>query len=738
MAASPTTRSSSKPSRVAGILDAPVSTVRGVGPDGAKLLERLGIRTVSDLLWHLPRRYDDLSKVRPLRSLVPDQKQTAIARLGRITQRRTSRGQILTEAELEEEDGTPTLVKASWFGRSFVKQTYREGQVVRLSGPVKWVGRGVQFSQPKVEPIESEAVHTGRIVPVYPKSEAIKEGSLRRWLHTAIEGARDRSGKVVASPLVRYVPEPLPDAVRERQGLPPVVDALEQIHFPDDPVALFRARRRLAFDELLTLQLATAQRRSRWAAEAKALALTVTDGELDAWTSELPFTLTGDQRRALSQIRTDLARSVPMSRLLEGDVGSGKTVVAALAMRMAVRSGGQAAFMAPTELLAEQHFATLSRLFERGGPTIELLTGSVSGERRARVLARLASSALDAVVGTHALIEEEVAFARLALAVVDEQHRFGVRQRAVLREKGIYPHVLLTTATPIPQTLWQTLNRDLDVSVLQEMPAGRLEIKTEVRSPDVLPKVWPWVRTRVERGEQVFVVCPRIDPADEADGSRENGQLFDAKAAPFSPSATETYEDLRTGALSSVRVGLAHGRMTPKERDAAMTRFRDREIDVLVATTVIEVGIDIPNATVMVILGAERFGLAQLHQLRGRVGRSDLRSFCVLVSPSTDSDRLRAMSERVTRDGTDRLLNGFELAQKDLEIRGPGQFLGQEQAGFADQLRVVNIMDIDPRLLDDVTAEVDRIVAADPELEREEHRGLRAAVDELWRRYAYA
>lgn len=738
MAASPTTRSSSRPS---SLLEAAASTVRGVGPDGAKLLERLGVRTVADLLWHLPRRYDDLSKVRPLRSLVPDQKQTAIARLGRISQRRTARGQILTEADLEEEDGRPSTVKASWFGRSFVKQTYREGQVVRVSGLVKWIGRGLQFSQPKLEPVEREAVHTGRIVPVYRLTEGIKEGTLRRWLHTAVEGARDRSGRIVASPLVAHVPDPLPDEVRDRWSLPTISEALRQVHFPDDPLALFRARRRLAFDELLTLQLATAQRRARWAAEAKAVPLTAADAELEAWTSELPFTLTADQRRALGEIRGDLARSLPMSRLLEGDVGSGKTVVAALAMRIAFRSATQAAFMAPTELLAEQHFATLRALYARGGATVDLLTGSVTGDRRERVLDRLARGELDAVVGTHALIEEGVSFRRLALVVIDEQQRFGVRQRAILREKGLFPHVLLTTATPIPQTLWQTLNRDLDVSVLEEMPAGRLEIRTEVRPPDSLARLWPWVRMRVERGEQAFVVCPRIDPADEtgdeADGTTDGGTLFGTEPA-WSPSAVETYEDLRRGALGGLRVGLAHGRMTPRDRDAVMTRFRDRELDVLVATTVIEVGIDIPGATAMVVLGAERFGLAQLHQLRGRVGRADLQSFCVLVSPQTDSDRLAAMSQRVTRDGRERLLNGFELAQRDLEIRGPGQFLGQEQSGFAEQLRVVDLMDIDPRLLSDVTTEADRIVAEDPELERTEHAGLRESVDELWRRYAYA
>ncbi len=711
--------------------------LRGVGTDGQQHLARLGIKTIEDLLWHLPHRYEDFSKIRPLRSLVADQKQTAIARLGRISQRRTARGLTLTEAELLEEDGRPSAVKAAWFGRSFVKQSFPEGQVVRISGDVKWIGRGLQFSQPKIEPADREAVHTGRIVPIYRLTEGLKEGHLRRWLHTAVEGAHDRSGKLVTSPLVDQVPDPLPGPIRERQALPRIVEALKQVHFPDDPMALFRARRRLAFDELLTLQLAGAQQRARWIAEAKAIPLAADGAALDRWISELPFALTGAQRRSLDQIRDDLAKRVPMSRLLEGDVGSGKTVVAALAMRIAVASGAQAALMAPTELLADQHFATLRALYELGGPRIELLTSSVTGERRASILEGLARGEIEVVVGTHALVEEGVAFQRLALAVIDEQQRFGVKQRATLREKGAYPHVLLTTATPIPQTLWQTLKRDLDVSILDELPAGRQDIKTEVRTPDALPRIWPWAKGRVERGEQVFVVCPRIDPADERTDAPE-GALFQEGEQVWAPSAVATEEELRRGPLAGIRVALVHGRMPQRERDAIMTRFRDREIDVLVATTVIEVGIDIPNATVMIVLGAERFGLAQLHQLRGRVGRAALRSFCVLVSEAKDSDRLAAMTERVGLDGRDRPLNGFELAKRDLAIRGPGQFLGQEQSGFVDQLRVVDLMDIDPRLLDDATSEADRIVANDPELERPEHRGLRDAVDELWQRYAYA
>ena len=696
-------------------LDLPVTRVPGIGSESAKLLERMNIHTIEDLLWHLPSRFDDFSKFVPLRRLVPNTTQTAVATLGRISQRRTATGKLMTEAELAEEDGTPTDVRATWFGRAFVKETHREGERVRISGKVRWFGRALQFSQPTLERADAEAVHTGRLVPIYPLTEGIKPGQMRRWLHTAIEGGTRRTG------LVSEVPEPLPPAVRERHHLPDIASALRQVHFPDDVERLFSARRRLAFDELLVLQLALAQRRARWKAQASALALRVPDEDLARWIAELPFTLTGAQQHSLEQIRADLAKRVPMSRLLEGDVGSGKTVVAALAARIAAASNAQTALMAPTELLAEQHARSLAGLFANGGPTHALLTSSVTGDRRRSILAGLADGSIDVAVGTHALVEENVSFKKLGLAVVDEQHRFGVRQRASFREKGTGtdPHLLLTTATPIPQTLNQTIYRDLDISVINELPAGRKEIVTHLRTPEQLPAVWEGVRLAVKRGQQAFVVAPRIDPADEGGDDV--------------PSAIETEKELRQEELRGLRLGLMHGRMPAKERDVVMKRFADREIDVLIATTVVEVGIDIPNATVMVVLGAERFGLAQLHQLRGRIGRGSEKSYCVLVSEASDSERLAAMVEK--KDG--RPIDGFELAKRDLAIRGAGEFLGARQHGVPE-LRIVNLADVDPELISETAAEADRILAADAALARSEHAELARAVDQLWRRYALA
>ena len=544
----------------------------------------------------------------------------------------------------------------------------------------------------------------GKQVPIDPAFDTLGGGTLGLIVWQEIDSSSTSS---------------LFASLKAERALPLRADALVALHRPRSLEEAERGRQRLAFDELLTLQLGLAQRRARWQKDAKAPPLAAPDRDVERWLAGLPFTLTDGQQRAIAEIRTDIGRTIPMSRLLEGDVGSGKTVVAALAARIAVTSGAQAALMAPTELLAEQHFRTLSSLFADGGPSVRLLTSSASAPDRREILAALADGSLDVVVGTHALVVEGVTFKKLGLAVVDEQHRFGVRQRTTLREKGTDPHLLLTTATPIPRTLTQTLYKDVDLSVLDQLPAGRQEIRTEVRPPEALEKVWPWVRQHVADGEQAFIVAPRIDKGDGEDDA---------------PSAVATYEELRSGGLKGLRLALLHGRLPSKERDDVMRRFAAREIDVLVATTVVEVGIDIPNATMMVILGAERFGLAQLHQLRGRVGRGEKRSYAVLVSDdAAESERLAAMTER--KDG--KPLDGFDLANRDLEIRGAGEFLGDEQHGISE-LRIVDLSDVDPRLARETAEDADAILALDPTLERPEHAGLAAGVEALWRRYALA
>ena len=703
-------------------LDLPVTRLWGVGAESAKLFERLEIRTIGDLLWHLPRRYKDYRTALPLAAVRAGAEQTVEAVLGKIAQRRTRSGLLLTEAELLDADGTPSAVRASWFGKQFIAERFREGAVVRLAGKVAFQGRGLVFQQPAMEPAGAAAIHTGRMVPVYKLTEGLKEGQVRRFLHTAIEGEAGRASAVVGE-----LPDLVPADTRARHGLPTIAQALAQVHFPNAPEDLFAARRALGFQELLVLQLALGQRRARWTRSAKAPVLHASDAQVAEWTRALPFSLTAAQVRSFGEVRGDLARTVPMSRLLQGDVGSGKTVVAALAARIAVAAGAQAALMAPTELLAEQHFRSLRGLWQEDGPSLELLSSSTGAARKREILARLGDGSLDIIVGTHALVEDNVTFHRLGLSIVDEQHRFGVRQRATFREKGQDPHLLLTTATPIPQTLSQTLYRDLDVSVIDELPAGRQPIRTEVREPDALPKVWPWLRERVAAGEQAFIVCPRIGGDDDDDD--------DARGV----AATEIARDLERGPLAGLRIGLLHGRLPAKERDERMRRFAAGQLDVLVATTVVEVGIDVPRATVMIVLSAERFGLATLHQLRGRVGRGDQRSFCVLVSAgAAESERLRAMTEtKRGADGAAVPLDGFDLARRDLEIRGAGEFLGERQHG-SNELRIVDFDDIDPRLLGDTGAEADRILADDPDLVLPDHARLAKAVGDLWDRYALA
>ncbi len=688
------------------LLERNIEDFPGMRRDQVPDLRRKGVSTVRELVWYLPRGYRDFSQIRAIAELVPRQEQTAEGVLQNVRHVRGFRGPPRTEAELVDRTGR---VRCVWFGRERTELANR--MRVRVAGSVE-VFRGTrQFRQPTLERVGAEAVHTARIVPVYPLTGKLTEGWLRRWMHTAVMGERDDEAWRVR-PVLDELEDPLPEPLRLRYGLPPLVDALREVHFPSDEDALLAARRRLAFDELLTLQLGMILRRRRWTEGAKAPRLYTDDHEVRGWIEETGLEPTGAQKRALGEILADLKRETPMSRLLLGDVGSGKTLVAALAMRVAVAAGVQAAMMAPTELLAEQHARTLTHYFGPHGPRLALLVGSLStrGTREAREA--VARSEADVVVGTHALIESDVRFRRLGLAVIDEQHRFGVRQRSLLREKGYDPHVLLTTATPIPRTLAQMIYRDLDVSFLDEMPPGRQPVRTEVRTSDALDRVWPWLLQHVAEGEQAFVVCPRIEESEDEEVS----------------SAEKTYEDLASGPLRDVPLALLHGRIPADEREDVMRRFAAGELKVLVATTVVEVGIDVPNATVMLVLGAERFGLAQLHQLRGRVGRSEKKSYCVLISDQEGSRRLDAMA---------RTNDGFALAQEDLRMRGPGEFLGTHQSGLPE-LRMVDLADVDPTLIRETSAGAEAILSGDPTLTTPAHARLAGSVERMWRKYALA
>jgi ATP-dependent DNA helicase RecG len=639
----------------------------------------MGLRTVRDLLFHLPRRYDDLREMSNLGDLVwvaDGTPVTARVRVVAIRVEPTFRRRVQrTVAQLADDTGD---AEATWFGRRFIERRLRPGDRVVVSGRVRQFGRRLTFDNPEFQRDDgSTLLHAGRIVPVYRLTEGLTGVRVR----AAIREALDRGG--------RGYPEYLPASLLAAEGLPGIGAALEEAHFPSSFEARDRALRRIAFDELLALQLGMVLRRRERAREpARRIGLSdATDrsirGSLEAAlavTIEREVRLTDDQVRAIAEIRSDLAAEAPMLRLLQGDVGAGKTAVAAWALAAAATAGAQGALLAPTDLLARQHAASVGALLERLGLPITLLTGSLSaaGGRGAREAT--ATGQAQIVVGTHALLEERVRFADLGLVVIDEQHRFGVEQRAQLEAKsgGRTPHVLLMTATPIPRTLGQVLYADLDVSNIRTPPAGRRPIVTGIRHPDALEGTWQKVRQEAAAGHRTFVVVPLIEDAD-------------APAADGVAAAESEAARLRE-LLAPLRVGLVHGRLKPADRDTEMTRFRDGQLDVLVGTTVVEVGVDVPAATMMIVLGADRFGLAQLHQLRGRVGRGTAASYCVLVSDSADAvaqARLRAVVE---------LNDGFALAERDFELRREGNVLGLIQSGLP-RLRVASLEREDHRAL---------------------------------------
>ena len=675
-------------------LNPPPPPIRGGGPNQAKRLPRLAPPPTRNVLYSSPRRYDDYSCLKPINRLEYGEEVTIIARVFEAGTRESRGGMPIFKAILTDETG---FIEATWFNQPFLSERIRPGQHIVISGRVDEYLGHLCFTSPEWEPLQPELLHTGRLVPVYPLTEGISAKWLRQMVHRTVEYWAPR------------LPDHLPPSLREEYGLVDLSTALRQAHFPDDRKALEKARYRLAFDELFIFQLGVLRQRYLWRA-VPGQPLPVDPATLEALLQSLPFPLTGAQRRALEHIVADLASSYPMNRLLQGDVGSGKTVVAAVAMALAVAAGAQAALMAPTEILAEQHYRTLSALFARfpGRPIqVRLLTGSVTGAEREAIYAGLADGSVDVAVGTHALIQESVTFHHLALVVIDEQHRFGVRQRAALRQKGYNPHLLVMTATPIPRSLQLTLWGHLDVSVIDEMPPGRQPMTTRVIMPRERERAYAFVRGQVAKGRQAFIICPLV----------EESEKIEAKAA------VEEYERLRREVFPDLRLGLLHGRMKGEEKDATMSAFARGELDILVATSVVEVGIDVPNATVMLVEGAERFGLAQLHQFRGRVGRGEHPSYCLLVAESASpeaEERLRAVE--ATTDG-------FVLAQKDLELRGPGEFLGTRQSGLPD-LKMASIADL--RLLERVREAAARFLEMDPQLEQPEHRLLARRAADLW------
>jgi ATP-dependent DNA helicase RecG len=677
----------------------PVTALKGVGPKIAEKLERVGASTIWELLHLFPRRYDDYTLLRPISKLRYGEQVTVIGTIWQTRSRRTRTNQPIVECIIN--DGTGA-VQATWFNQPWLLDQLPAGMQIVLSGKVEmYLGR-FMFNSPEWEPVELEPLRTRRIVPIYPLTEGLNAAKMREIMQRTVKEWAARA------------PDPLPASIRKRRQLYSLPFALQQMHFPDSQEAMRRARQRLAFDELFLLQLGVQRQRRDWLAHA-GLPLAISDDQYAVFTEALPYQLTAAQQRVVEEIRADLARARPMNRLLQGDVGSGKTVVAAAAMVTAAWAGAQAALMAPTEILAEQHYRGLRRLLEPLGRRVALLTGSTPAAERLATLAGLADGSIHIAIGTHALIQPAVMFRQLGVAIVDEQHRFGVDQRAALREKGpragddiISPHLLVMSATPIPRTLALSLYGDLDLSVLDEMPPGRQEIKTRWLRASERERAYNFVRRQTAEGRQAYIIYPLVEESD----------TIDARAA------VEEFGRLSTQIFPDRRLGLVHGRLRPGDKDSAMRAFAGHETDVLVATSVIEVGVDVPNSTVIVIEGADRFGLAQLHQFRGRVGRGEHQSYCILIAEDVTSEaeqRLAALE--ATNDG-------FVLAERDLELRGPGEFFGRRQSGLPE-LRLASLLH-DVEVLKMVQEEAADLFAADPQLEQPEHRVLRQRLDAFW------
>ncbi|HUI26872.1 MAG TPA: ATP-dependent DNA helicase RecG [Candidatus Kryptonia bacterium] len=684
----------------------PVQFVRGVGPQRAEQFRKLGLRTIEDLLYHLPFRYEDRRAVRTVRDLRVGEEASVIGEIAHLSERYVGRGQRrILEGAIKDETGFLAL---TWYHQvAYFKNRYRVGQRCLVHGKVEAGSTGLKrIVHPEID-LEADASGQG-VLPVYNKPTAMSVGVMRKIVQQAVN---EWSAKV---------PSALPQAVVAHARVSDLTQALQQVHVParDADVTRLNAlgsagHRSLVFDELFYLQLGLALKRRSQAIEAgRSLPRS---GELtDRLGRQLPFALTAAQRRVIDEIYADLRAPHPMHRLIQGDVGSGKTIVALFAALVAVENGLQAAFMAPTELLAEQHFSTVGRWAEELGLRAALLTGEQPRAQRRTLEAQLASGDIQIAVGTHALIQEGVRFKAVGLGVIDEQHRFGVMQRAALRalggsDSGPPPDILLLSATPIPRTLAMTLYGDLDISLLDEMPPGRQTIRTLVYRESDRQKVYTLAKRELDAGRQGYVVYPLVDPSDKA-------ELRDA---------TTMANELARTVFAGYRVGLIHGRMKGSEKDQVMRRFKAGDLQLLVSTTVIEVGIDVPNATLMVIEHAERFGLAQLHQLRGRVGRGNEASTCILVGPVYAGDdayrRLKAM-ERTT--------DGFKIAEIDLEIRGPGDFLGTRQSGLPD-FRVANLIR-DSRLLDEARRAADAWLQRDPTLSTPESAPLRAVLRHRW------
>jgi ATP-dependent DNA helicase RecG len=676
-------------------LDAPVTRLPGIKKGYADKLARLGVTTIGDLLTLYPHRYDDYRSLKTINQLTYGEDVTIIVQVWQTRKRQSRTKKPIITTTLS--DGTGTI-EATWFNQPWLENKLTTGRQIVLSGRVsQYLGR-LTFQSPDWEPLDKTQIHTGRLVPVYPLTSGITAKWLRRLQKRTVDYWAQR------------LPDHLPDEVRERQNLMPLHKATSQVHFPESWESLEAARRRLAFDELLLIQLGVLKQKQLWKSQT-CPPLNINRDVVDNFVRALPFALTNAQTKALNELLDDLAKPVPMSRLLQGDVGSGKTVVALAVMLATIADGGQATILAPTEILAEQHYTSMRNLLETAGQAdqvnLRLLTGSTKASERETILASLTDGTVQLLVGTHAIIQEGVSFKNLRLAVVDEQHRFGVEQRGLLRQKGLNPHMLVMSATPIPRSLALTLYGDLDLSIIDEMPPGRQPVVTRWLKPTERERAYAFLRSQIEKGLQAFIICPLVEESDKIEAR----------------SAIKEHQRLQEEIFPDLKLDLLHGRMSGQEKDTIMADFRDKKTHILVSTSVVEVGIDIPNASAILIEGANHFGLAQLHQFRGRVGRGQHKSYCLLLADNAGTEaqtRLEVMEK--TNDG-------FKLAEEDLKLRGPGEFFGTKQSGLPN-LKLVKLSDT--KLLDLARTEAMTIFEQDPNLDESKHQLLAKRVQTFW------
>ena len=646
----------------------PIEKLKNVGARNLPRLNKLGIKTLKDLLWHFPVRYEDYTRLVPIIDVQAGEKVNIQGEVLKIVNKRLfPRRMFVTQALIKDESGA---MNAVWFNQPYIANSLQEGTFVSLAGKANLDKHGLYLSSPTYEKIDesdfeikkTNLTHTGGLIPIYPETDGITSKYLR----------------FLIKPLLKNIaiPELLPEPLLQKYNFPALQEALLKIHYPLSLDEADRAKERLAFDDLLMFQLKAVLER-RKINQLKSAPVKFDQEFIQNFVSKLPFKLTKDQKIAAWEILKDLQKKYPMNRLLEGDVGSGKTVVALMGALQVAKAGYQSVFMAPTEILARQHYQTISYLV---GNTIKIALLTSSTEEKTEVKKAIAEGEADIVIGTHAVIQKDVKFKNLALVILDEQHRFGVAQRAALvKNQEIVPHLLSMTATPIPRTLALTVYGDLDISIIKEKPKGRQKIVTKVVSPAKRRAAYQFIRNEVNSGRQVFVICPRIELADPAKEIRgKNGQSKMNILWAEAKAVQEEYKKLSEDIFPDLKVGMLHGKMKPKEKNEIMNNFKNGKISILVSTSVIEVGVDIPNATIMKVENAEHFGLAQLHQFRGRVGRGEHQSYCLLLSSTADTTtnkRLKALTE---------CDDGFELAEKDMLIRGPGEFFGVKQSGIPD------------------------------------------------------